>query len=132
MIYGIYLNALNNKTSWTVSSGFSVYAHQIGEDEYRVYSSVDGLPGLEKWTTNTEILTKAEVEELTKTHNTKTYYRAPSAFELVIDGMHIAIMAVFILIVIGYFAYRYVRLYQSYKQVEHEFKTTGAIELSNF
>ena len=136
MIYGIYLNALNDETK--NHSGYSsssvVYAYEVSEGKYNLYTDLDPYNyGLEGWASELNI-TKAEFDAKIQNGTIsadKIIYRTPNAFELSVEPIHYAVMAIFVLIVAGYFVYRFVRLNKSYKQIEDEFKRTGTIELTS-
>ena len=48
-----------------------------------------------------------------------------------VEGWHIAIVAVIVAGVMGYFVYRFIKLANDYKKVEDKFEKTGVIEIEN-
>lgn len=135
MIYGIFLNSLTagKNNSLSTVTNCTIFVHQTGEDEYTMLSKmpeVEGLAAWSSWTGVSENTVNEKINQLMHNNSGPTvHYRLPNAFELVIDGMHIAVMSIFVLLVVGYFSYRYIKLDKSYKQVEREFKATGSIEI---
>lgn len=138
MIYSIKLNALKTKGNAHISYSQSTIAYCVkeAEDKYYVLYYNEGLKNeddklIEFTSSSKNYLTKAECEALEGTKVKEVVFGAPNAFKFSITGIHYAVMVVFVLIVGGYFAYRFVSLAQSYKKIEEEFKTTGIINLTN-
>lgn len=85
--------------------------------------------------TDTNLHTKQECEELLARHAVKEVkFEAPPAsivLDEFVEGWHIAIVAVVVAGILGYFVYRFIKLAKDYSQVEKEFKETGAISIEN-
>ena len=123
MIFGITLNGLLNQKQLTTNSESTIaYAIEQDNGKYFVIANDEGT-----WTANIYDKSKAELESSVKT----IHYRTPTAFELTIEPIHYVIMVLFVGIVGGYFAYRFVRLNKSYKDIVDEYNRTGTIEFPN-
>ncbi len=132
MIYGIELNALITKGSNAVSitnedktEGTIAYCIKRGEDEYVVVCYNEGMDT--EWScASSTTYTKEECENL---NVKKAVFHAPNAFIFSITPVHYVVMVVFVLIVAGFFVYRFVVLGKNYKEIENNFNKTGTIEL---
>ena len=81
--------------------------------------------------TDTSLRTKQECKELAVK---EVKFEAPPASVVLdefVEGWHIAIVAVVVAGILGYFVYRFIKLAKDYSQVEKEFKETGAISIEN-
>lgn len=54
-------------------------------------------------------------------------FRKPNCFEIYINGIHYAVMIVFILIIGGVYAWRFTLISKEYKKLERKFKKTGKV-----
>ena len=131
MIYGIMLNAYASKsTSGQTHSEYTVvYCIETGDDKYLVLNHDTSKIGQEgEWTAYPARYSREYCESL---NAKEKVFRAPTAFEFTINGIHYVVMAVFIAAVAGFFTYKFVMLSKSYKKIEEEFEKTGTIEISN-
>lgn len=137
MIYGIQLNALltNGQSATFIrdeehNTGTTAYCIERGENEsgevlYAVLAYNEGSEV--EWSCASEDLqTKEECEALNVVN---VVYHAPNAFIFSITPVHYVVMVVFVLLVAGFFVYRFIALNKSYKEIEDNFKKTGTIEL---
>ncbi len=128
MIYSIELNALKDHSTSAVfySDRTTAYCIEESEDQYFVvcYDTEE-----ETWSaTGSRLYTRDECEVL----NVQTVvFHAPNAFIFSITPVHYVIMAIFVLIVVGYFVYRFVLLNKDYTKIIDNFNKTGEIELGN-
>ncbi len=79
----------------------------------------------------TSLRTKQECEELAVK---EVIFKAPPAsivLDEFVEGWHIAIVAVVVAGILGYFVYRFIKLAKDYGQVEKEFEKTGTISIEN-
>lgn len=134
MIYSVTLNAYMKKSTQSTSQTGSTVAYCIKQEEdkyFVLYYNKDATNQGAKsdWSSNAgKYYTKAECENLTVK---KIIWRAPTAFEFTITPVHYGVMVVFVLIVAGFYVYRFVRLGKSYDKIETEYKTNGTIEFPN-
>ncbi len=132
MIYGIEMNALRKARTSTIKIENQTVAYCVAEkNDYFViyYNENQEYP----WTKEAKNLTKEECEALlTGSEPIKAVlFRAPNAFEFTITPVHYVIMVVFVLVVAGYFVYRFVALTKEYKKIVDDFNKTGKIEITN-
>lgn len=132
MIYGIEMKAVRNKTSEvSISNQTIAYAIKQDDDSYFVLCYNEGSSN-KKFTDfsckNDLTRTKAEVEAM----NVKDIvWRAPNAFEFSMEWTHYVVIGVLAGGLIGFYAYRFVKLGKSYKKIEEEFNSNGKVEISN-
>lgn len=137
MIYGIQLNALvkngssaiyitnADKTEGTIAYCIERGQNENGETQYVVLCYNEGLDS--EWSSASDDLkTKEECEALAVR---EVVFHAPNAFIFSITPVHYVVMVVFVLLVAGFFVYRFIALNKSYKEIEDNFKKTGTIEL---
>lgn len=130
MIYGIQLNAYlkNGSTEVAVNNTTIAYCIERGKDEYVVLCYNEGWD--EEWScSSTTLRSKEECENLEGTAVKEVVFHAPNAFKFSITPVHYAVMAVFVVLVAGYFVYRFVALTKAYKEIEDNFNKNGVIEL---
>ena len=138
MIYGIQLNAyITNGQNATfikneeTNTGTTAYCIERGKNEdgetlYVVLAYNEGSE--DEWSCASEDLkTMQECEEDLNVAN--IVYHAPNAFIFSITPVHYVVMVVFVLLVAGFFVYRFIALNKLYKEIEENFKKTGTIEL---
>jgi len=131
MIYGIRLNGFMTKgVNSTTTSSDQTIAYCIkdgqnkeGEDQYMVIYNTDSV-----WISTQARYTKEKIDTLAVKD---VIWDAPSAFKLTITPIHYVIITLFMGAVGGYFAYRFIKLAKSYKEVEETYRKTGAIEITN-
>ena len=138
MIYGITLNAYMTKSTKATASSDSTIAYCIedgkndaGEEQFFVLYYTKGATetgASSDWSATTERYTKDKIETLSVK---EVVWNAPSAFKFTMTPIHYVIITVFMGAVAGFFAYRYVKLSKSYKEVEETYRKTGAIEITN-
>ncbi len=126
MIYGIQLKALRNSSASMVTEQTVAYCIKEDDKYFVVYSNENS-----QWTASKDLLTKEQCEALKvgSVPVKEVIYRAPNAFEFSITPVHYVVMTVFVLVVIGYFVYRFIALGKEYKKIEENYKKTGTIEL---
>lgn len=128
MIYSIELNAIRNHSNVAVfySDRTIAYCIEESEDQYFVvcYNEEE-----KSWSgTGNNLYTKEECENLTA----KTViFSAPNAFIFSITPIHYVIMTLFVLIVAGFFVYRFIVLKKDYDNIIKTYNETGTIEFSN-
>ena len=128
MIYAIELNAIYNHSTVAIfySDKTTAYCIEQEPDQYFVicYDEED-----KTWSgTGNTLYTKEECENF----NAKNIvFNAPSAFIFSITPIHYVIMVLFVLVVAGFFVYRFVALKKDYDRIIKEFNETGTIEISN-
>ena len=131
MIYGVELNALKTKgkTLLTVSNQTILYCIEESEDQYFLLAF--NPENENQWSAKSDenLKTREECEAMVGNTVKEVRFRAPTAFEFSINGVHYAIMAVFVAAVAGFFVYKFVALSKEYKRIEENFKKTGTIEL---
>ena len=129
MIYGIEMNALKTNGS-TASSSTDLtiaYCIEVDDDQYFIVYYNEGMPS--EWSAvGSDIRTRAECENIAAK---EIVFHAPSAFEFSITPIHYVIMSAFMLIVVGFFVYRFIMLKKEYDTIEDNFKKTGNIEIEN-
>jgi len=131
MIYSIKLHSLaeNTNQSTTVASHTVAYCIEQKNDSYLVvFHYEDKDNDIDHWSSaikSEESCTKSSLNV------SEVIFKAPSAFELSIEGFHFIIMGVLVAAVGGYFTYRFIRLNQSYKKIEEQFLKDGTIEITN-
>lgn len=129
MIYGIEMNALKTNGS-TASSSTDLtiaYCIEVDDDQYFIVYYNEGMPS--EWSAvGSDIRTRAECENIAAK---EIVFHAPSAFEFSITPIHYVIMSAFMLIVVGFFVYRFIILKKEYDTIEDNFKKTGNIEIEN-
>ena len=57
----------------------------------------------------------------------KIFWRAPNCFDVYMNGVHYAVMALFLLAIGGIFAWRFTLIAKEYKKLERKFQKTGKI-----
>ena len=128
MIYAIELNAIYNHSTVAIfySDKTTAYCIEQEPDQYFVicYDEED-----KTWSgTGDTLYTKEECENF----NAKNIvFNAPSAFIFSITPIHYVIMVLFVLVVAGFFVYRFVAIKKDYDRIIKEFNETGTIEISN-
>ena len=141
MIYGIQLNALVKKSANAVylyskenDEGTIAYCveqgtNDDGETLYVVLCYNEGSDN--EWSAaSKDLKTKQECEDLKNEFKVKdVVFHAPNAFIFSITPVHYVVMVVFVLLVAGFFVYRFIVLNKSYRAIEDNFKKTGVIEL---
>lgn len=132
MIYGIEMRAVRNKTTEiSINTQTVAYAIKQGDDEYVVLCYNEGATN-KKYTDfsckKDLTRTKAEVEAM---NVTDIIWRAPTASEFSITWPHYVVIGVLAGGLIGFYAYRFIKLGKAYKKIEKEFETNGKIEISN-
>ncbi len=133
MIYGIKLNKIIDKTGHNAYSSSTIaYCIKGSDDKYSIIYYNEDIPELDTWTsTKSERKTKEECLQMEGDTVKEVVMHAPNAFELTITPTHFVVMGVFVLAVVGYFTYKFVRLSIAYKKTEEEFLKTGTIEITN-
>ena len=138
MIYGIQLNALvkngssvtfitnDEKTDGTIAYCIERGENENGETQYVVLAYNEGIQDNEWSCASGDLKTKEECEALAVR---EVVFHAPNAFIFSITPVHYVVMVVFVLLVAGFFVYRFIALNKSYKEIEDNFKKTGTIEL---
>lgn len=137
MIYSIQLNALvkngsnaiyminSDKTEGTIAYCIERGENEDGETLYVVVAYNEGMDN--EWSAaSKDLKTREECEEL---NVVDVVFHAPNAFIFSITPVHYVVMVVFVLLVAGFFVYRFIVLNKSYKAIEDNFKKTGVIEL---
>ena len=122
MIYNIYMDKIKeNKESFSIIRDCVVYCEEVVENEYQVYVHNTGTGSwhIENLTKNQEQIEAKDYKEV--------HYRKPNAFDVSITGTHYAVMAVFIVAIIGVYSWRFYKLNQEYKGFEKKFKKTGKL-----
>ena len=131
MIYSIELHALKTKSKniLTVSNQTILYCIEESEDQYFViaYNEENKNPWSAR--SNDNLKTRAELEAMVGDTVKEVKFRAPTAFEFSITGVHYVVMAVFVAAVAGFFVYKFIALSKEYNKIETTFKKTGTIEL---
>ncbi|MBR6778689.1 MAG: hypothetical protein IKM43_00840 [Clostridia bacterium] len=133
MIYGINVNTLKTveKNTTTHSSSTIAYCLKESDDKYFViyYDETSQAQGEALWFANAnKYYTKAECDAL-KVKEVK--YQAPSPFDFTITATHYVVMSVFVVAIGGFFAWKFVKLAKTYKDIEEEFNKTGTISITN-
>ncbi len=129
MIYSIELNAMYNHSTVAIfySDRTTAYCIEQDTDQYFVvcYDEEE-----KSWSgTGNTLYTKEECENF----NAKNVvYHAPSAFIFSITPMHYVIMTIFVLVVAGFFTYRFIILKKDYDRIIKDYNETGTIEITNF
>lgn len=141
MIYSIKLHALTTKGTSEMmindsKTGTIAYCIKQDDDKYFVLCYNEGQEengASSDWSSiANKFRTKAECEALEGTSVRKVVFGAPNAFTLSITSpVHYVVMSIFMAGIAGFFVYKFVRLGQSYKKIEEEYKKTGTIEISN-
>ena len=141
MIYSIKLHTLTAKGTSEMmlndaKTGTVAYCIKQDDDKYFVLCYNEGQAengASSDWSSiANKLRTKAECEALEGTSVRKVVFGAPNAFTLSITSpVHYVIMSIFMAGIAGFFVYKFVRLGQSYKKIEEEFKKTGTIEITN-
>jgi len=145
MIYNIYFNALEKSSSITTGADHKtvLYVDEVAENEYQVYMFANGKARLNitpKFATS-DMLNKDKnyteeglaklyvlLEQDTSIPDFKVYKRQPNCFDLgSINGVHYAVIVVFLLGIAGVFAWRISLILKEYKKLEKKFKKTGKI-----
>ena len=124
MIYGIYMNKIeNNKSNTTYIIEESVaYCEEIEEGEYQVYLCTNEEQGV--WHMSTILASKDEIES--KGYK-NVIWNKPTAFDVSITPVHYVIMGVFIVVVLGFYGWRFYKLNKEYIGFEKKLKKTGSI-----
>lgn len=133
MIYSIYLNAYKTKAGSSGSNSETSIAYCIKEDDNKyfvLFQNTDLSGGATEWSATSTLYSKEDCTP-EKLSVKEVVFHAPSAFEFTINGIHYAVIAVFVAIVAGYFVWRFIALSKSYKKIEEEFVKSGTIEISN-
>lgn len=143
MIYGIGIKSYMKygKSKHVNSSSTIAYCIKVDDDQYFVmyYNPTDDKDSSQLTATalsDMTVKTKAECEAMASTEETRgevkeVRFCAPSASIVLrefVKGWHIAIVAVVIAGIMGYFVYRYIKLGKDYKKVITTFNETGTIE----
>ena len=122
MIYGIYMDKINENTATNFTNGQCVaYCEEVGDDEFKVYLH-DTVSG--SWSVRSATYSNAQI--LNDKYEL-VVYRTPNAFDVSINNTHYIVMAVFIAGILGYFGWRFYKLSSDYKKLEKKFKKTGKI-----
>ncbi len=137
MIYSIGIKSYMKygKGSISTSTETTAYCIKVKEDQYFVLyynPNSEGSKLTANAITDSNLKTKQQCEELTSVKN--TVFGAPKASIILdefVEGWHIAIVAVIVAGVMGYFVYRFIKLANDYKKVEDKFEKTGVIEIEN-
>ncbi len=137
MIYSIGISSYMKygQGSISTSTETTAYCIEVKKDQYFVLyynPNSDGTKLTANAITDSNLKTKAECEALTSVKD--RVYGAPKASIVLnefVEGWHIAIIAIIIAGVMGYFVYRFVKLGIDYKKVIEKFEKTGAIEIAN-
>ncbi len=128
MIYGIELNAIHNHSTVAVfySDRTTAYCIEEGEDQYFVvcYDEEE-----DSWSgTGTNLYTREECENLVVKN---VVFGAPNAFVFSITPVHYVVMAVFVLLIAGFFVYRFIVLKKDYDKIIKNYEETGTIEITS-
>lgn len=137
MIYSIGIKSYMKygKGSISTSTETTAYCIKVKEDQYFVLyynPNSEGSKLTANAITDSNLKTKQQCEELTSVKD--TVFGAPKASIILdefVEGWHIAIVAVIVAGVMGYFVYRFIKLANDYKKVEDKFEKTGVIEIEN-
>lgn len=124
MIYGIYMNKINenqSNTSWIVQET-TAYCEEIGDDEYKIYLCTNEEQGV--WHVSSVTGTKEEIES--KGYKNVVWDK-PNPFDVSINGTHYIVMAVFIAAVLGLYGWRFYRLNKEYVAFGKKLKKNGSI-----
>lgn len=137
MIYSITLNAYRTKGENSNSNSDYTIAYCIETDKENdngedLYFVLNHNPETDEWSavaSDGALKTKAQL--LADQSKKELVWHAPSAFTFTITPVHYVVITIFMAGVAGFFAWRFVKLSASYKDIENTFKKTGAIEISN-
>lgn len=137
MIYSIGVKSYMKygKGSISTSTETTAYCIEVKEDQYFILyynPNSEGSKLTANAITDSNLKTKAQCEALASVKEIK--FGAPNAFIVLnefIEGWHIAIIAVIVAGVMGYFVYRFIKLGRDYKKVIDKFEKTGEIEIEN-
>jgi len=139
MIYGIYLKAYMDKgtKSALATDSSIVYCIEDGKNpktnktEYFVLIYNEGtVKDPSNWSASAE-LRYSEAQIKHEFRNSTIKWHAPSAFKFTMSPVHYIVISVFMLSIAGLFAFRFVKLYRTYAEIETTYKKTGVIEISN-
>ena len=134
MIYSIELNALKagNQSTTKYPESTIAYCIKDSDDKYFViYKTYDEFDKQYVWSAiKGELLTKEQCKNMEGSVK-EVVFHAPNAFDLSIKSSHYIVMVVFISAVLGFFAYKFIRIAKGYKQTEEQFLKTGTIEITN-
>ena len=132
MIYSIKLNGYKTNVYPSVISQEASAVYCIKEPNKNTYIVLYHFENSEDpWRTTGSKLSKESIKELLEGNVKEIIWHAPSAFKLPITPIHYVIMAIFVGGVSGHFVYRFIKLSNSYKEIENNYKKTGTIEITN-
>jgi len=60
-------------------------------------------------------------------YNNKIIYHAPNAFDIYLNGVHYAVMVIFLVVIAGVFVWRFVLINKEYAKIEKRYKKTGKV-----
>lgn len=146
MIYSIGVKSFMKygKNTVTITGETVAYCIEVEEDKYFVlcYNPTTKENNKDKRVsalsanqiTETSLKTKQQCIDELSSRVKEIKFEAPPA-DIVLDefveGWHIAIVAIVVAGILGYFVYRFIKLANDYKKVEKEFETTGTISIEN-
>ena len=112
MICNIYLDAINNVSNYQYSADESVcYVIENKNDTYDIYLNYQPEDA-DVWVRVKNDISKADYEALKQPGELldsakKVINRAPNCFDIYMNGVHYAVMVVFILAIGGVYAWRF-------------------------
>ena len=115
MIYGIYMDKINENTTSQYAAGDCVaYCEEVGDDEFKVYLNytID-----DSWSVK---LINSSKESIENSGYKDVIWDTPNAFEVSISGVHYIVMAVFIAAILGLYGWRFYKLNKEYVKFENE------------
>ena len=132
MICNIYMDAINGVESYASTPDESVYyVIDNKDDTYDIYINYQPDEA-DTWARVSDNLSKEAYEKLWQDGGNlkeakKVIYRAPNCFDIYINGIHYAVMIVFILAIGGVYAWRFTLISKEYKKLERKFNKTGKV-----
>ncbi len=138
MIYSIGIKSYMKYGKGSIATNTSTIAYcvEVEDDKYFVlyYNPENGSSRLTASAiTDSNLKSKAECTKEGLAVK-EVVFGAPKAkiiLDEFVEGWHIAIVAVIVAGVMGYFVYRFIKLNLDYKKVVKKFEETGEIEIEN-
>ena len=122
MIYGIYMNKINDNTTSQYAAGDCIaYCEEVGDDEFKVYLNYTRD---DSWSVK---LINSNKEGIENSGYKDVIWHTPNAFDVSISGVHYVVMAAFIVAILGLYGWRFYKLEKEYIKLETRFKKTGKI-----
>lgn len=139
MICNIYMDAIKDHPGSYPSTPEDSVFYVVKNDNktYDIYLNYDP-DGVDSWVlhhddysqSSYDALWEEGVGELWKADNSKNgavLNRKPNCFDIYMNGVHYAVMVVFILAIGGVYAWRFTLIAKEYKKLERKFNKTGKV-----